>query len=202
MWSRSGFLRTHLFSMSAIYLHLGTSRPSYQQGCFLLPVSVDKVSPQDINLRGPGPQQSGHSDLEPLDWSSREWFWLFTDIPGGPRSLLSCLGQAVPASCLPVSFGGACLSGMLSHPVFLNRCKCWVLASVPSKCRCQGDSMCTGNLLQEVLPLPKSSSTAQGPTWGPAQNPPQSGPPETWRWGSLPTGPSSCGFARMIEKPP
>lgn len=117
------------------------------------------------------------------------------------ESVAICLGWVVSALCLPVFFDSTCIL-LCSRPVFLNRWKCWILASVPSRCRCQGNSLCTGNSLQKVLPFNKGGSTAQGPTWGPAEDPPLNDSHETpRRRESLPISHSHVDLPEWLISP-
>lgn len=135
----------------AVYLQLGTSWPSFQQGCFFtfsvppfdqgqtssdqrtLICGVQVHTSQDILASN---SQISHQGNKFVCW------WM-------PQKIMSVYSQCVWDRlfllyvCQCPSIAVTFQLCPCSHPVFLNRYECWVLASIPSIYRSQGDSMCT-----------------------------------------------------------
>lgn len=115
---RVAFSRHYLFSMSAIYLQLGTSWPSCQQGCFFT-FSVLSFG------QGQTSSSQEHWSVESSSTKVRTFYpWTARSVvrgiilvvhwcPGDCHCLFRvCLGQAISPLCLPVSFHSTYISVM------------------------------------------------------------------------------------------
>lgn len=143
---RVTFFKHYLFLMNAIYLQLGIAQPSSWQGCFSLYQSFLLAEGRQVQPEEHWSVGSTSTDVTAFcPWTAgsviKGIIWVVQDSPGVYGSLLWHVWNRLFLLCacqcpLTVLIFQFCL---LIHPVFLNRCKCRILASVSSKGSSQGN---------------------------------------------------------------